>query len=145
MAIDKGKPVNPADLRDSLMIWLFATCQKDTLDGIKARTTTAANLQAALESKGFIRIGNSDNADTCNTVVASILANKIKFTKVQQALTEIPVLQQSWSGGSNHPEDVELNNVLQPLSRRTPARRATSKGKKGSSRRKQGGTKRGGK
>jgi hypothetical protein len=145
MTIDKGKPAPPADLRDSLMIWLFATGQKDTLDGIKAGTTTAANLQATLESKGFIRIGNSDNADTCNVVVASILASKIKFTKVQQALSSIPVLQQSWGGGPNHPEDVELNNVLQPLSRLTTARRATSKGKKGSSRRKQRETKRGGK
>jgi hypothetical protein len=145
MAIDEGKPAPPADLRDSLMIWLFATGQKQTLDGIKGGTITPPVLQAMLESRGFIRQGNSDNAETCTVVVADILANKIKFTKVQEALTSIPILKQSWSGGPAHPEDVELNNVLnvaQPLSRLTAARSATSKAKKASSKKKQKGTRR---
>lgn len=110
MADSKDAP--PAELRDALMIWTFATYNSDTLEGIISGTITPPVLQQKLEDLGFIRKGNQNNKNTCEDVVTDIQADKNKYRTVQQGLASVRALAGFWTGSTQHPRPVELNNVL---------------------------------
>lgn len=110
------KDVSPATLRDTLFIWVFATANVKTFQGIANGTTSGDDLRKKLESQGNIRSGNGDNINTCNTVCAEITANPDAFITIQQAFLGIDVLAGSWSGSEIHPRVEELQKAFIDIS-----------------------------
>jgi hypothetical protein len=113
---NKPQDIPTATLRDTLLIWLFATARKETLDGIKRQTISSKDLLKMLEDQGSIKVGDKDNKKTCTAVCAAILANPDEFGTIQNALVSIPVLARGWTGGPIHPQVEELRAILVPLS-----------------------------
>lgn len=111
--------VPPATLRDTVLIWVFATANAQRINKIFNRKMSADDLRAILEKDGSIRIDNKENKKTCESLCEAILdtANIDNFTAMQSILTSMPTLASKWGGGGPvHPLTTELNNAFPPVS-----------------------------
>jgi hypothetical protein len=112
------KDVDPATLRDTLLIWVFATANEERLNAIINNTMSADQLRTMLEDTNSIRKNNADNIGMCDALCKAIQNpnNTNNFSNIQRVLNKMPTLAQIWSVGPNHPRDVELNKAFISIS-----------------------------